>query len=140
VVLPLDIATAQDMNERHDNDVALANGTGLNDGGVTPEKRGGGFAVGRIAGSTQNTICNLSVSTLDCKSRVVRFRLMINTGYSTYSEAQATGAMTEDFQFTAGSGARTASDINVRYGSLNRCIGLPNVNTGGSSAEWEASR
>lgn len=31
VVLPFDIATAQDMNERHANDVALANGTGLND-------------------------------------------------------------------------------------------------------------
>lgn len=38
VVLPFDIATAQDMNERHANDVALANGTGLNDGAVTADK------------------------------------------------------------------------------------------------------
>ena len=38
VILPFDIATAQDMNERHANDVALANGTGLNDGSVTANK------------------------------------------------------------------------------------------------------
>lgn len=36
VVLPFDIATAQDMNERHANDVALANGSGLDDGAVNP--------------------------------------------------------------------------------------------------------
>lgn len=38
VVLPFDIATAQDMNERHANDVALAAGTGLDDGAVTEDK------------------------------------------------------------------------------------------------------
>lgn len=38
VVLPFDIATAQDMNERHANDVALAAGTGLNDGAITADK------------------------------------------------------------------------------------------------------
>jgi len=38
VVLPFDIATAQDMNERHANDVALAAGTGLNDDVVTLDK------------------------------------------------------------------------------------------------------
>lgn len=38
VVLPFDIATAQDMNERHANDVALANGSGLDDGAVTSDK------------------------------------------------------------------------------------------------------
>ena len=38
VVLPFDIATAQDMNERHANDVALAAGTGLNDGAVKANK------------------------------------------------------------------------------------------------------
>lgn len=38
VVLPFDIATAQDMNERHANDVALAAGTGLDDGAVTTAK------------------------------------------------------------------------------------------------------
>lgn len=38
VVLPFDIATAQDMNERHANDVALAAGTGLDDGAVTSSK------------------------------------------------------------------------------------------------------
>lgn len=38
VVLPFDIATAQDMNERHANDEALANGTGLDNGAVTPDK------------------------------------------------------------------------------------------------------
>ena len=38
VVLPFDIATSQDMNERHANDVALAAGTGLNDGAVTASK------------------------------------------------------------------------------------------------------
>ena len=38
VVLPFDIATAQDMNERHANDVALANGSGLDDGAVTADK------------------------------------------------------------------------------------------------------
>lgn len=43
VVLPFDIATAQDMNERHANDVALANGTGIGDNAITPEKRVGGF-------------------------------------------------------------------------------------------------
>lgn len=38
VILPFDIATAQDMNERHANDVALANGSGLDDGAVTTAK------------------------------------------------------------------------------------------------------
>lgn len=38
VVLPFDIATAQDMNERHANDVALANGSGLDGGAVTADK------------------------------------------------------------------------------------------------------
>lgn len=38
VVLPFDIATAQDMNERHANDVALASGTGLDDGAVNAAK------------------------------------------------------------------------------------------------------
>lgn len=38
VVLPFDIATAQDMNERHANDVALAAGTGLNDGAIVTSK------------------------------------------------------------------------------------------------------
>ena len=38
VVLPFDIATAQDMNERHANDVALAAGTGLDAGAVTPDQ------------------------------------------------------------------------------------------------------
>lgn len=37
VVLPFDIATAQDMNERHANDVALAAGTGLDPGAVGPD-------------------------------------------------------------------------------------------------------
>lgn len=38
VVLPFDIATAQDMNERHANDVALAAGTGLDNLAVTTAK------------------------------------------------------------------------------------------------------
>jgi hypothetical protein len=38
VVLPFDIATAQDMNERHANDEALANGSGLDNGAVTATK------------------------------------------------------------------------------------------------------
>jgi hypothetical protein len=40
VVLPFDIATAQDMNERHANDEALANGSGLDNGAVTSDKIG----------------------------------------------------------------------------------------------------
>lgn len=38
VVLPFDIATAQDMNERHANDVALAAGSGLDDSSITASK------------------------------------------------------------------------------------------------------
>lgn len=50
VVLPFDIATAQDMNERHANDVALAAGTGLDDGAVTASKTsfGGNFTTSEV--------------------------------------------------------------------------------------------
>ena len=50
VVLPFDIATAQDMNERHANDVALADGTGLDDESVTAEKTdfGGNYSTSEV--------------------------------------------------------------------------------------------
>ena len=69
VVLPFDIATAQDMNERHANDVALANGSGLGDGAVTPEKRSGGFASGTMTVSATGT---QAVSGLDFAPKFVR--------------------------------------------------------------------
>lgn len=106
VVLPFDIATAQDMNERHANDVALADGTGLDDGAVTPSKRGGGFKIGVIPSATLNSTGNKSITGVGFKPKLVRFTVLESTGpYIGFS----VGAMDGDGnQYSASTGSGTS--------------------------------
>ena len=94
VVLPFDIATAQDMNERHANDVALANGSGLDNGAVTPDKRSGGFAMGSIPSATLGTTGNKAITGLGFTPKHVDFDLL-PTDSSSGTAFFASGAMND---------------------------------------------
>lgn len=132
VILPFDIATAQDMNERHANDVALANGAGLDDGAVTPDKRSGGFKIGFIPGSTFGTTGVKTITGVGFKPKLVKFYLQYD---STSAARMATGAMTETDQHVetfVTSGSASASTF-----SSNRCIGY--INTGSTAFNMSAA-
>lgn len=77
VVLPFDIATAQDMNERHANDVALANGSGLDDRAVKADNVDFttlGMKVGVIPGSVFSVAGTRTFDTgAGYKPRIIRF-------------------------------------------------------------------
>lgn len=117
VVLPFDIATAQDMNERHANDEALAAGTGLDDGAVTtaklddaavtPAKRTGGYKVGVISGSTFSTTGNKSITGVGFTPKLVRFTLLALT--ATNIVRNSVGVMTPSESFTTATANSTSS-------------------------------
>lgn len=58
---PFDVLSAAELNELVENIEALAAGTGLDDGAVTPLQRSGGFAIGTFtnSGTADNVISSL---------------------------------------------------------------------------------
>lgn len=120
VVLPFDIATAQDMNERHANDVALSNGTGLDDGAVTPEKRSGGIA----KGSFTSAVGDYTVNTLNFRPTSVEFIASLTSSNNVSS--LSTGFMIEgggqECVAIAASASSPASTHSRSYD--DRCISL----------------
>lgn len=70
---PFAILTAEEMNDLVENIESLADGSGIGDGAVTPEKRSGGFAAGRI---NSNSTGAASISGLDFKPKMVEFHVV----------------------------------------------------------------
>lgn len=123
VVLPFDIATAQDMNERHANDVALAAGTGLDDGAVPAAKLGVHSKIGTLNISTTGS---KTISGLPFKPSWVEFKLFRSSSNTFYSHGW--GCMSEDIQYAYGGQFRTSgSSLEGAFASSNaKCLYMVN--------------
>lgn len=133
VVLPFDIATAQDMNERHANDVALANGTGLSDGAVTSDK----LAPSKTTDANGWTVYNYGtwkqyekhgtvIVTVPANSwnRSVATSLPSGTTAADISSISLIGSFVEVSVFSVGGGSSTNFEVacHSKYGSSLNCV------------------
>lgn len=117
---PFAILTAEELNDLVENVEALADGTGLDDGAVTPEKRSGGYAIGIISAlDTLGTTGNKAITGVGFKPKLVKFYILpgANAGFAT----DGAGAMTETEQYVrATTGGSSGSSRNS---STSGCIG-----------------
>lgn len=74
--VPFDILTAAELNNMNDNIVALADGSGLDNDAVTPDKRSGGYKVGYF--NAPAATGNHSVTGIGFKPRLVEFTISYN--------------------------------------------------------------
>ena len=147
VVLPFDIATAQDMNERHANDVALASGSGLDNDAVTADKidfstfaSNTNWDTGWVDITSYNSSYNSSSSVQVRRvGSVVKFRgaMIRNTGNVTNGDSFFTivGVPLPTLQnqafLGAGTGGTTVKfNINNSNGALT-CLGVNGTTTYG---------
>lgn len=66
---PFDILTAEELNEDVANIESLADGSGIGDGAITPDKRAGGFATGTLNGNS----ATVTISNLGFRPKAVEF-------------------------------------------------------------------
>lgn len=117
---PFDILTAEEMDDLVENIESLADGSGIGDEAVTPEKRSGGFAVGVISGATLGTTGNKAITGLGFTPKLVRFTTLNTTSTNVFNGGW--GAMDESgVQFALLSWV--ASTTNGRISFTDGCIG-----------------
>lgn len=116
---PFDPLPASDLNDMVENIEALADGSGIDDGAVTPAKRSGGFKIGIIPGSTFGSTGNKAITGVGFQPKLVRFSTIF--GDSTVMNA-AWGAMDENGnQFAVLT--YTTSSTSGRRSFTDGCIG-----------------
>lgn len=116
---PFDILTAEEMNDLVENIEALAAGTGLNDGVVTPSKRAGGFAVGVIPNATLGTTGNKPITGVGFMPKMVRFTVLPVTNST--ASTTGNGVMSTTSQFatsTASIGGSTLARASITTGAI----------------------
>lgn len=133
-VSPFDIITSQAQNERIANIEALAAGSGLDDGAVTPAKRSGGFATGSstFSASTGNEV----ITGVGFAPKKVQFTWSASDGTggaSNGSRGIGFGVMTSSAQNAVVFSVRTGVPSAYSNNNNDRCVFNVAFDTGSSS-------
>ena len=106
----------------------IVDGTLIEAGAITPDKRAGGFAVGTFTSPASTG--NQSVTGLSFQPKLVKFTIGLTSATSSFMVLGG-GAMTASSQFAYAWGARSAlNGRHTRAASTTACLALQNISAG----------